>query len=114
MIAAEATGVATKGFAVHEAGTNFQPFNFVRRNPGPNDIAIDILYSGICHSDIHQARTNGPTLCPQNTRWYLATRSSDASPKSVMPLRSSRRATLPALGALLIHAGVCPAMQERR
>lgn len=64
MIAAEATGVATKGFAVHEAGTNFQPFNFVRRNPGPNDIAIDILYSGICHSDIHQAKNEWPDIMP--------------------------------------------------
>jgi len=64
MIAAEAAGIATKGFAVHEAGTNFQPFNFVRRNPGPNDIAIDILYSGICHSDIHQAKNEWPDIMP--------------------------------------------------
>jgi len=64
MIAAEAIGVATKGFAVHGAGTNFQPFNFVRRNPGPNDIAIDILYAGICHSDIHQAKNEWPDLMP--------------------------------------------------
>jgi len=27
-----------------------------RRDPGPHDILIDILYCGICHSDIHQAR----------------------------------------------------------
>ena len=27
-----------------------------RRAPGPNDVVLDVLYSGICHSDIHQAR----------------------------------------------------------
>lgn len=64
MIAAETEGIATKGFAVHEAGTNFQPFDFARRKVGPNDVAIDILYSGICHSDIHQAKNEWPDLMP--------------------------------------------------
>jgi D-arabinose 1-dehydrogenase-like Zn-dependent alcohol dehydrogenase len=31
-------------------------FNVERRDPGPYDIHIDILYAGICHSDLHQAR----------------------------------------------------------
>ena len=64
MIAAETEGTATRGFAVHEAGTNFQPFNFVRRKVGPHDIAIDILYCGICHSDIHQAKNEWLDLMP--------------------------------------------------
>src|SRR5436190_2860133 len=64
MIAAETEGTATKGFAVHEAGTNFQPFDFVRRKPRPNDIAVDIQYSGICHSDIHQAKNEWPDIMP--------------------------------------------------
>jgi uncharacterized zinc-type alcohol dehydrogenase-like protein len=32
------------------------PFAFERRDVGPRDILIEILYCGICHSDIHQAR----------------------------------------------------------
>ena len=32
------------------------PFSFDRRDPGPNDVVVDIAYCGICHSDIHQAR----------------------------------------------------------
>ena len=64
MIAAETEGTATKGFAVHETGTKFQPFNFVRRKPGPNDVLIDIDYCGICHSDIHQAKNEWPDLMP--------------------------------------------------
>lgn len=32
------------------------PFNIDRRDAGPNDVQIEILYSGICHSDIHQVR----------------------------------------------------------
>jgi uncharacterized zinc-type alcohol dehydrogenase-like protein len=64
MIAPEIEGIATKGFAVREAGTNFQPFDFARRTVGPNDVAIDILYCGICHSDIHQAKNEWPDLMP--------------------------------------------------
>ncbi|OJT26272.1 hydroxyacid dehydrogenase [Archangium sp. Cb G35] len=32
------------------------PFSFEQREPGPHDVLIDILYCGVCHSDIHQAR----------------------------------------------------------
>jgi uncharacterized zinc-type alcohol dehydrogenase-like protein len=32
------------------------PFFIERRKPGPHDLLVDILYCGICHSDIHQAR----------------------------------------------------------
>ena len=33
-----------------------QPFTFERRNNGPHDVRIEILYCGVCHSDIHQVR----------------------------------------------------------
>jgi uncharacterized zinc-type alcohol dehydrogenase-like protein len=32
------------------------PFSIERREPGASDVVIDILYCGVCHSDIHQAR----------------------------------------------------------
>jgi uncharacterized zinc-type alcohol dehydrogenase-like protein len=32
------------------------PFEIVRREPGPKDVEIDILFCGVCHSDLHQAR----------------------------------------------------------
>ncbi len=48
--------IATRGYASHSATTSPVPFQFERRDPGPNDISIDIQFCGICHSDIHQAR----------------------------------------------------------
>ena len=33
-----------------------EPLFIERRKPGPHDVLIDILYCGVCHSDIHQAR----------------------------------------------------------
>ena len=32
------------------------PYVIERREPGPHEVLIDILYCGICHSDIHQVR----------------------------------------------------------
>jgi len=48
--------IATHGYAAHSATTSPAPFDFERRDPGANDIVIDIQFCGICHSDIHQAR----------------------------------------------------------
>lgn len=46
----------TLGYAAKSAKKPLEPFSFNRRSPGPHDLAIDIKFSGICHSDIHQAR----------------------------------------------------------
>ena len=49
--------IASKGYATHQAKDRLTPWNFERRDVGENDIMIEILYCGICHSDIHQARS---------------------------------------------------------
>ncbi len=55
----------TKGYAVLKASEDLVPFVFQRRDLRPNDVALDIHYAGICHSDIHQAREEwGPALFP--------------------------------------------------
>lgn len=46
----------TKGYAANAAKAPLQPHSFERRDPRDRDVVIDILYCGICHSDIHQAR----------------------------------------------------------
>src|SRR5919197_6125600 len=43
-------------YAAPAAGKALAPFSIDRRDPGPNDVVIDIAYCGVCHSDIHQAR----------------------------------------------------------
>ena len=46
----------TRGYATKGPTSILEPFTFERREPGPQDVLIEILYCGICHSDIHQAR----------------------------------------------------------
>jgi uncharacterized zinc-type alcohol dehydrogenase-like protein len=44
------------GYAAQSATTPLGPFHFERRDPGPKDVQIEILYCGVCHSDLHLAR----------------------------------------------------------
>jgi len=46
----------TRGYAASSATAPIAPFSFERRDLRADDVAIDILYCGICHTDIHQAR----------------------------------------------------------
>ena len=50
----------TKAFAAQSATTPFGPHIIDRRAPGPEDVAIEILYCGVCHSDLHTARGEWP------------------------------------------------------
>jgi alcohol dehydrogenase (NADP+) len=64
MTAAATQGISTRGFATNGPEAKFGPFEFARRQVGPNDILIDIQYCGICHSDIHQARAEWEPMIP--------------------------------------------------
>jgi len=48
--------IQAKGYAALEPNARLAPFEFERRDPTPKDVVIDIMYCGVCHSDIHQAR----------------------------------------------------------
>lgn len=56
---------AVKSYATQSPTSKLAPFNIERREVGDNDVQIDILYSGVCHSDIHQARDEwGESMYP--------------------------------------------------
>ena len=46
----------TKAYAAQSATTPLAEMLIDRREAGPNDVVIDILYCGVCHSDLHTAR----------------------------------------------------------
>jgi alcohol dehydrogenase (NADP+) len=57
--------IAAKGYAVQDATAPLQPYSFERRELRDDDVLIDILYCGVCHSDLHQARNEwGGTVYP--------------------------------------------------
>jgi len=55
----------TRAYAALAAKEKLVPYEFNRRPLGSHDVALDIAYAGICHSDIHQAREEwGPAIFP--------------------------------------------------
>lgn len=55
----------TSGYAAQSKTSPLAPFSFDRRDPKPDDVAIDIHFCGICHSDVHQVRDEwGGSLYP--------------------------------------------------
>ena len=46
----------TKSYAANSATTPLAPFNLERRVPGEHDVQIEILFCGVCHSDVHTVR----------------------------------------------------------
>ena len=47
----------TNAYAAYAATTPLSPFTFDRRDPGPHDVQIEILFCGVCHSDLHTVRS---------------------------------------------------------
>lgn len=54
-----------KAFAAESTTADLKEMNIERRDTTPNDVEIDILYCGVCHSDLHTARNDwGGTMYP--------------------------------------------------
>lgn len=47
-----------QGYAAHSPKDVLVPYRFDRRDPRPDDVVIEILYCGVCHSDLHTARND--------------------------------------------------------
>lgn len=45
--------ISVRSFAAQYAGATLEPYSFNRRDPRPHDVVIEILYCGVCHTDIH-------------------------------------------------------------
>ena len=55
----------TIGYAAHSADAHMVPYHFERRDLRANDVAIEILYCGVCHSDLHTVNGDwGPQPYP--------------------------------------------------
>jgi len=53
-----------KAFAAQSPTSGLAPSTIRRRIPGVQDVQIDILYCGVCHSDLHQARNEWQSVMP--------------------------------------------------
>src|SRR6478609_9113492 len=56
LVAAVPAKTKTLGYGTESAEAPLAPFSFARREPLPQDVQIEILYCGVCHSDLHTVR----------------------------------------------------------
>ncbi|TRW26375.1 NAD(P)-dependent alcohol dehydrogenase [Flavobacterium zepuense] len=50
--------IQAKGYAAQSPESNLAPWDFERRDVGPHDVQIEILFCGVCHSDLHQIKND--------------------------------------------------------
>src|SRR5580698_9686490 len=94
-----------RSWAAHSATSALAPFTIERREPLPSDVAIEILYCGVCHSDLHQARNEWHNsiypVVPGHEIVGRVTKVGSAVTKF-------RQGDLAAVGCLVGSCGVCP------
>lgn len=57
--------MTTKAYGAYAADKPLEPIDIERRAPGAHDVQIEIAYCGVCHSDLHQVRSEwGGTIYP--------------------------------------------------
>ena len=66
--------ISARGYAAHDPKSPLRAFAFERDEPRERDVQIQVLFCGVCHSDIHQAKnewsnTVYPNVC-RATRWW--------------------------------------------
>lgn len=102
----------TNGYAAHSATASLQPFSFQRREPGSKDVQIEILYCGVCHSDLHQVRNDWesaiPTVYPCVPGHEIVGRVA----KTGSAVKRFKEGDLAAVGCLVGSCGVCENCRE--
>ena len=100
---------AAKAYAAQSAETPLAPYSFERRELRPNDVRIDILYCGVCHSDLHTVRSEWPgTVYPCVPGHEIVGRVTAVGPE----VTQFQEGDLAAVGCLVDSCRVCGACQE--
>ncbi len=57
--------MTVNAYGAHASDQPLEAMEITRRAPGPHDVQIEIAFCGVCHSDLHQVRSEWPgTLYP--------------------------------------------------
>jgi len=99
----------TQAYAAHSASSPLAPFSFDRRDPKPADVQIDILFCGVCHSDLHTARDEwGGTTYPCVPGHEIVGRVT----KVGSDVKKFKQGDLAAVGCLVDSDRTCPNCKE--
>lgn len=100
--------IKSHGYAAHSTTSPLVPYSFERRDPGPNDVVVEIAYCGICHSDIHQVRGDwGNEIFPMVPGHEIVGRVA----KVGAGVKKFREGDLIGVGVMVDSCRVCPACE---
>ncbi len=95
----------TRAYAAQSASTQLAPFEIERRVPGPDDVQIQILHCGVCHSDLHTARNEWKnTLYPSVPGHEIVGRVTAVGSN----VKRFKLGDLAGVGCLIDSCGRCP------
>ena len=97
-------------YAAPGAGKPLAPFSIERRDPGPEDVVIDILFCGVCHSDIHQVRDEwgGTSVFPMVPGHEIVGRVAKVGDR----VKKLRRGDMAGVGCFVNSCRVCDPCRE--
>ncbi|MFZ1528228.1 MAG: NAD(P)-dependent alcohol dehydrogenase [Ferruginibacter sp.] len=99
----------SNSYAAQSATSPLAPFSISRRTPGPKDVQIEILYSGICHSDIHQVRNEwGGSIFPMVPGHEIVGRVTAVGNE----VTNFKAGDLAGIGCLVDSCRTCPSCQN--
>ncbi len=97
--------IKASAYAGFDKSSPLAPFNFERRDPGPRDVQFDILYCGVCHSDLHTVRSEWPgTVYPCVPGHEIVGRVT----KVGSAVKGFKEGDLAAVGCMVDSCGTCP------
>lgn len=101
---------STNAYAARSQNTPLAPFSFERREPLPNDIQLEILYCGVCHSDLHIARNEwgGRTKYPCVPGHEIVGRVTRVGKE----VKKFREGDLAAVGCMVDSCRTCPSCKQ--
>src|SRR5208337_2056068 len=99
---------STKVYSARSATSKLAPGSIQRRHPRPQDIQIEILYCGVCHSDLHTVRNEWESVIPTVYPCVPGHEIVGRVVKAGSAVKKFKEGDLAAVGCLVDSCGVCP------
>jgi len=96
-----------KAFSARSATSPLAPTRIPRRNPRPQDVQIDILYCGVCHSDLHTVRNQWENFMPTVYPCVPGHEIIGRVVKAGSAVKKFKEGDIAAVGCMVDSCGVC-------
>jgi len=104
----KAKAYPAKAYAAQSAASGLAPASIRRREPGPTDVQMEILFCGVCHSDLHQSRNEWENMIPTVYPCVPGHEIVGRVVKAGSAVKKFKEGDLAAVGCMVDSDRVCP------